>query len=50
VEQGEPEQLALSHLFLDAKLQKLGDKEELSASAFLFERLRSCSDPWMSEK
>jgi hypothetical protein len=28
-------------------LQKLGDKEELPASAFLFEILRSCKDPWM---
>jgi hypothetical protein len=33
LEQGEPEQKA-PHL-LDAKLQKLGDKEELPASAFL---------------
>jgi hypothetical protein len=28
------------------KLQKQGDKEELSASAFLFEMLRNCKDPW----
>jgi hypothetical protein len=46
LEQGEPEQLAPSHL-LDAKLQKQGDKEELPASAFLFEMVRSFKDPWM---
>jgi hypothetical protein len=48
LKQGEPEHLALSHLFLDAKLQKQGDKKELPASAFLFEKLRSCKDPWLS--
>jgi hypothetical protein len=29
------------------KLQEQGDKEEVSASAFLFEMLRSYKDPWM---
>jgi hypothetical protein len=46
---GELEQLAPSHLLLDAKLQEQGDKEELSSSAFLFEMLRSCKDPWICE-
>jgi hypothetical protein len=44
---GKPEQLPPSHLPLDAKLQKLGDKEELPASAFLFEILINCKYPWM---
>jgi hypothetical protein len=48
VKAAEPEQLALSHLLLAAKLQEQGGKEELSA-AFFFERLRSCKDPWMGE-
>jgi hypothetical protein len=41
LEQGESEQLDPSHL-LDAKLKKLGDKDEQPDSAFLFEMLRSC--------
>jgi hypothetical protein len=45
LEQGDPEQLTPSYL-LD-KLQKQGDKEDLPASAFLFEMLRSCMDPRM---
>jgi hypothetical protein len=46
LKQEESEQLAPlpSHL-LDAKLETLEDKEELPASAFLFEKLRSCKDP-----
>jgi hypothetical protein len=41
LEQGKPKQLALAHLLLDAKLQEQRDKEELPASAFLFEMLTS---------
>jgi hypothetical protein len=40
-------QLAPSHLLLDAKLQEQEDTEELPASTFLLEMLRSCKDPWM---
>jgi hypothetical protein len=40
-EQGEPKQLTPSHILFDAKLQKLGDKKELPASAFLFGMLTS---------
>jgi hypothetical protein len=36
-----------SHLFLDAKLQGQGDKEELPASTFLFEMLTNCKNPWI---
>jgi hypothetical protein len=43
----EPEQLALCLVLLDANLQEQGDKEELPASAFLFEMLRSYRDPWV---
>jgi hypothetical protein len=50
VKAGEPEQLASSHFLLDAKLQEQGDKQELPASAVLFERLRSSKDPWMGGK
>jgi hypothetical protein len=39
VKVGEPEQLASSHFFLDAKLQKLGRLKKLSASAFLFDEI-----------
>jgi hypothetical protein len=49
LEQGEPEQLAPSHL-LDAKLQKQGDKEELPVFVFLFEMLRSCKDPCLGKE
>jgi hypothetical protein len=44
MEPREPEQLALSHVLLDAKLQEQGDTEELPASAYLWEMLRSCKD------
>jgi hypothetical protein len=44
-EQGKPEHLAPSHLLV-AKLQKTGDKEELPASAFLFEMLSCCKFSW----
>jgi hypothetical protein len=37
VKAGEPEQLAPSHLLLDAKLQEQGDKQELPISAVFFE-------------
>jgi hypothetical protein len=43
----EPEHPASSHLLLDAKSQEQGDKKELPTSAFLFEMLTSCKDPWM---
>jgi hypothetical protein len=46
---GEPVQLAPSYLLLN-KLQKQGDKEELPASPFFFEMLRSCKDPWMGRE
>jgi hypothetical protein len=46
VKAGEPEQLTLCHLLLDAKSQEQGNLEELPASAFLFEMLTSCKDPW----
>jgi hypothetical protein len=29
------------------KLQEQGHKEELPTSAFLFEMLKSCKDPWI---
>jgi hypothetical protein len=32
------------------KLQEQGDKEGLPASAFLFEKLKNCKDPWMGGK
>jgi hypothetical protein len=47
---GEPEQLAPSHLLLDTKLQEQGGKEELPASAFLFEMLTFCKDPCRVKK
>jgi hypothetical protein len=50
VKAGEPEQLAPSHLLLDAKLQEQGDKQELPISAVIFEMLRSCKDPWICGK
>jgi hypothetical protein len=50
LKQGEPEHLGPSHLLLDAQLQKLGDKKELPASAFLFEMLASYRDPWMGRE
>jgi hypothetical protein len=50
MKQGEPEQLAPSHLLLHAKLQKQVDKEGLPASAFLFDMLTSYQDPWMGKE
>jgi hypothetical protein len=47
LEQGQPKQLTLSHLLVDAMLQKQKYKEELPASAFLFKMLTSYKDPWM---
>jgi hypothetical protein len=38
LEPGEPEQLALSHVLLDAK--------EIAVSIFLFEMLRGYKDSW----
>jgi hypothetical protein len=43
----ETQQLASPHLLLDAKLLEQGDKKELTASAFLFEVLTSCKNPWV---
>jgi hypothetical protein len=42
LKQGKPEQVASSHILVDAKLQKLGHKKELPASALFSEMLRSC--------
>jgi hypothetical protein len=45
-----PEQLAPSHLLLEAKLEEQGEIKGLPVSVFLMEIFTSCKPPWMGRE